>query len=244
MIDVAVCDDEKNIRAYICNLIQKQGTECRITEYASADEYLSAGVAHNLLFLDIEIKSDGDEDKNGMWLAGQLRSRKLARQPVIIFVTGYETYVYDAFDVGAFQYLLKPINEEKFSQVFERAVRQIAAEQEKQREAADRQTLIVPRGSEKRAIMFDDIYYLESQNHKIILALKAEKVKYYAKIGELEKKLRGQFYRIHKGYLINLSHVEVYNRSEVTMANGDRLPISKYKYDDFRKAYMEYISEG
>ena len=80
--------------------------------------------------------------------------------------------------------------------------------------------------------------------HKVILTLKAEKVEYYAKIGELEKQLAGQFYRIHKGYLINLSHVEAYNRSEVTMANGDRLQISKYKYDEFRKAYLEYISEG
>ena len=244
MIDVAVCDDERNIRTYICSLIQKQGTECRITEYASADEYLSAGIEHNLLFLDIEMKSDGEEDKNGMWLAGQLRSMELARQPVIIFVTGYETYVYDAFDVGAFQYLLKPINEERFSQVFERAVRQIAAERKKQKETADRQVLLVPQGNEKRAIPFDNICYLESQGHKVILTLKAEKVEYYAKIGELEKQLRGQFYRIHKGYLINLSHVEGYNRSEVTMANGDRLLISKHKYADFRKAYMEYISEG
>lgn len=63
MIDVAVCDDEKNIWTYICSLIQKQGTECQITEYASADEYLSAGVAHNLLFLDIEMKSDGRKIK-------------------------------------------------------------------------------------------------------------------------------------------------------------------------------------
>lgn len=244
MIDVAVCDDEKNIRAYICNLIRRQETECRITEYVSAEDYLSAGREHSLLFLDIEMKSGGDEEKNGMWLARQLRSRKLAKQPVIIFVTGYETYVYDAFDVGAFQYLLKPVGEEKFSQVFERAVRQIAENGEKQKEAPDRQVLIVPQGSEKRAIPFDDIYYLESQGHRIILALKGETVAYYAKIGELEKKLRGQFYRIHKGYLINLSHVEGYSRSEVTMTNGDRLLISKYKYDDFRKAYMEYLSEG
>ena len=244
MIDVAVCDDEKNIRTYICSLIRKQGTECQITEYASADEYLSAGAAHNLLFLDIEMKSSGNEDKSGMWLAGQLRSRKLLRQPVIIFVTGYEKYVYDAFDVGAFQYLLKPINEEKFSQVFARAVRQLAAEREKQKEAPDRQALIVPQGGEKRVIPFDDIYYLESHGHKVILTLKAEKVEYYAKIGELEKQLAGQFYRIHKGYLINLSHVEAYNRSEVTMANGDRPLLSKRKYPDFRKAYMEYISEG
>ena len=48
--------------------------------------------------------------------------------PRLIFVTGYEKYVFDAFDVGAFQYLLKPVSEKRFAQVFERAVKQILTE--------------------------------------------------------------------------------------------------------------------
>ena len=42
MINIAICDDEPNIRAYLSSLVKKQNTECEITEYASADEYLSA----------------------------------------------------------------------------------------------------------------------------------------------------------------------------------------------------------
>jgi len=56
MIKIAICDDEKNIRSYLMSLIREQNTECEITEYASADEYLSSGVEHDLLFLDIELK--------------------------------------------------------------------------------------------------------------------------------------------------------------------------------------------
>lgn len=244
MLNVAICDDEKNIRTYLSSLVKKQGTECAITEYASTDEYLSEYREHDLLFLDIEMNIENAADKNGMWLAGQLRSMKLTKQPVIIFVTGYKEFVFDAFDVGAFQYLLKPIDEQKFSEVFKRAVGQIAAEQEQQQEVSKRKTLIVPYANDKRAIPLTDIYYMESQGHKIVLYMKNEKLEYYAKIGELEKELRGQFYRIHKGYLINLAHVEGYNKTEVTMANGDKLLISKYKYDDFRNAYVDFISEG
>ncbi len=56
MIKIAICDDEKNIRSYLISLIRGQKAECEIMEYASADEYLSSGMGHDILFLDIELK--------------------------------------------------------------------------------------------------------------------------------------------------------------------------------------------
>ena len=242
-VKIAVCDDEKNIRAYLVSLIKKQAIECSIMEYASADEYLSDGREYDLLFLDIEMGGSGAL-MDGMELARNIRAMDTGRQPIIIFVTGYEKYVYDAFDVGAFQYLVKPVDEHKFAEVFSRAVGQIASEVEKRRKK-----LVIPYAGGSKAIPFHDIYYMESQNHNIVLYLKSgnqtctSKLEYYGKIGDLEKELAGQFYRIHRGYLINLFHVESYDRTEVRMANGDKLLLSRYKYDGFVQAYMEYISE-
>ncbi len=128
-IKIAICDDEKNIRAYLSSLVRKQGAEYEIAEYASADEYLLEQTEYDLLFLDIEL--DGAASSmDGMELARRIRGMELERQPVIIFVTGYEKYVYDAFDVGAFQYLLKPIDEQRFAEVFDRAAAQIIFEAE------------------------------------------------------------------------------------------------------------------
>ena len=95
MIKVAICDDEKNIRSYLASLIRGQKAECEITEYASADEYLSSGMGHDLLFLDIELEGsapgmDGNAI-NGMGMARQIRGMEQIKQPVIIFVTGYES---------------------------------------------------------------------------------------------------------------------------------------------------------
>ncbi len=242
-VKIAVCDDEKNIRAYLVSLIKKQAIECSIMEYASADEYLSDGREYDLLFLDIEMGGSGAL-MDGMELARNIRAMDTGRQPIIIFVTGYEKYVYGAFDVGAFQYLVKPVDEHKFAEVFSRAVGQIASEVEKRRKK-----LVIPYAGGSKAIPFHDIYYMESQNHNIVLYLKSgnqtctSRLEYYGKIGDLEKELAGQFYRIHRGYLINLFHVESYDRTEVRMANGDKLLLSRYKYDGFVQAYMEYISE-
>ena len=242
MIDIAICDDESNIRDYLSSLIKKQDVECEITEYAFADEYLSADRGYDLLFLDIEMRDSppgrGGADRNGMWLAREIRSRENGKQPVIIFVTGYEEYVFEAFDVDAFQYLLKPIDTQKFAEVFHRAVKQILAEQEQQK-----RNLVIQYNNTNKAIPFSHIYYVESRNHKAVIHSKEGEFEYYAKMEDLETKLSGQFYRIHRGYLINLSYVDEYSKLEVTLMNGDKLLISKYKYDDFVRAYLDYIAE-
>ena len=236
-VKIAVCDDEKNIRGYLVSLIKKQGTECSITEYASAGGYLSDGREHDLVFLDIEMGGPGAE-LDGMGLARHIRGMDARGQPIIIFVTGYEKYVYDAFDVGAFQYLVKPVDEQKFSEVFGRAMGQILSEAEQ-----GKKKLVIQYAGEGKAIPLNDIYYMESRNHNIVLYLKSGNIEYYAKIGDLEEELVGQFFRIHRGYLINLFHVEGYDKTEVRMANGDKLLLSRYKYDGFVQAYMDYISE-
>ncbi len=244
-IKIAVCDDEKNIRSYLVSLIKKQGGACSITEYASADAYLSDGKEYDIIFLDIEM-GGSDTGLDGMGLARHIRGMETQKQPIIIFVTGYEKYVYDAFDVGAFQYLVKPVDEQKFAEVFGRAYRQALSGQI---QSGQSKKLVIQYGGEGKAMPLNDIYYMESRNHNIILYLKdgnkacGGRLEYYAKIGDLEEELAGQFYRIHRGYLINLFHVEGYDRTEVRMANGDKLLISRYKYDGFVQAYMDYISE-
>lgn len=240
MIKIAVCDDEKNVRAYISSLVKKQNTECEITEYASADDYLSGNQDHDIIFLDIEMKNstsdNGDTDKNGMWLAKEIRSRDKEKQPIIIFVTGYEEYVYDAFDVDALQYLIKPVDTQKFAQVFDRAVKQVSAEQERQKK-----TLVITLGDTGKAIAWSDIYYLESRNHKVVVYTKEGELEYYARLEDLETELQGQFYRIHRGYLVNLSYVDEYDKTEIRMANGDKLLLSRRKYNDFVKAYLRFM---
>ena len=235
MLKVAVCDDEKNIRSYLISLIREQDAKCEIAEYTSAEEYLADGAEHDLLFLDIELEGSA-QGMDGMELARQIREREQSGQPIIIFVTGHEKYVYDAFDVDAFQYLVKPVNEQKFAEIFRRAQDKIVSEAEQRKK-----TLVIRHGGANKAIPLDIIYYMESQGHKIMLSTKHGRMEYYARIGELEEELQGCFCRIHKGYLVNLGCVDEYSKTEILLTNGDRLPLSKYKYEDFVKAYLRFV---
>ena len=235
MIKIAICDDEKNIRSYLTSLIREQDAECEMSEYASADEFLSSGMEHDLLFLDIGLKESAS-GMDGMGMARRIRDMGQIKQPLIIFVTGYEKYVYDAFDVDAFQYLVKPVDEQKFAEVFTRALDKVLSEAEQKKK-----TLVIQYAGAYKAMPLENIYYMESQGHKIVLDTKDGKLEYYAKIGELEEELQGRFCRIHKGYLANLSYVEEYSRTEAILTNGDKLPLSKYKYGSFVKAYLNFM---
>ena len=97
MMRIAICDDEAPTRAYLTSLIRAQDCPCEVVEYASAGDCLADHRGIDLLFLDIELNAAG---LDGMALARQVREGNSAAQPVIIFVTGCERYVFDSFDVG------------------------------------------------------------------------------------------------------------------------------------------------
>ena len=254
-IRIAICDDEPNMRSYLAALIRREDASCRISEYASAEAYLAAGEDHDLLLLDIELGGETADSgtavqrgaaagagspgsMDGMALARKRRSLPQDRQTLIIFVTGYESYVYQAFDVEAFQYLVKPVDEGRFADVFRRAAEKLSV-LEKQRQ----RTLLVQYAGSSRVIPLENIRYVESRGHKLLLHLKEGTVEYYGKIGELEQELGGQFARIHKGYLVNLRHVEEYARGQVTLTGGEKLTISKYKYDAFVKQHLRFLRQ-
>ena len=232
MIRIAICDDEAPARVCLASLIRAQGRPCEVAEYASAGDCLADRREIDLLFLDIALNAAGPD---GMALARQIREGGPAARPVIIFVTGYERYVFDAFDVGAFQYLLKPVDEEKFAQVFARAAAQIEAGRD-----TPARTLTLQSAGVSRTVPLDSIYYIESSNHKVVLRLKDGEVS----CRDLEAELGDQFFRVHKGYLVNLAYVEGYGKTEVTLTNGEKLLISKYKYQDFVKAYLRFLKRG
>lgn len=235
MIKIAVCDDEQNMITYLSTRIKDQYPECDIAEYTSGEDILADGKEYDLVFLDIEMKSE-ESGMDGMSLAKKIRKTWQYVEPLIIFVTGHEEYVYEAFDVGAFHYLVKPVEEERFQEVLKKALTKIEEEKARKKKA-----LTIQYAGTSKVIPLESIYYIESAGHKVILHGKTGQLEYYAKIGDLEKELMGQFSRIHKGYLINLSYVDEYSRTEVKLTESSSLLISKYKYRDFVKAYLRFI---
>ena len=82
------------------------------------------------------------------------------------------------------------------------------------------------------------IRYIESAGRKVIVHTDNGEITYYDRMGELEETLGERFFRIHRGYLVNLSRVTEIGGGEVTLDSGEHLLLSKYKKAAFLTAYQ------
>lgn len=176
------------------------------------------------------------EGINGMETARRLRNQK--EEVILIFISGFKEYVFEAFDVSAFHYLLKPIEEIKFMEIFAKAV----AELEKKKNSEEA-FLIKSKG---RTILVDKktILYIESQNQMINIHTTKETVRIYSDMKMLEQELGNGFYRCHRGYIVNLGYITEYGRETISLTNGEVLYLSRRKYREFVKRYMDYLQYG
>ncbi len=234
---IAVCDDEKAIREDMVRMIRKQAPDADVSVFASGEEMTAAEEDFDISFLDIEMGT-----VSGMDAAKYIREKQKQqgrKKSILIFVTGYREYMEAAFDVNAYHYLLKPIREEKFSDVFQRALREASLAEER-----EVQYILVKSGGIHRKVFLKDIYYVESCDKKVRIRTKDEVMEVYGKMEKFEKELGENFYRCHRCYLVNMENISAYSADMIQVLNGDRLLLARKKYTDFVKSYMKYARNG
>ncbi len=231
---IAICDDEKNIRELIGNKVTKQYPEADIVFFSSGEELLLVGQKIDILFLDVQMSG-----RNGMETARELRQKD--KKVILIFVTAVVDYVFQAFDVGAFHYIVKPIDNMKFAEVLKRAVRELNEENQNVK-APEEKHLIINNGGVHRKVAIEDIVYAEVFNRKVVIHKQDETIEYYGKMSVLEALAGESFFRPHRAYLVNLKHVEKYDANTIYLEKGSVL-MAKQKYPEFVKKYMKYIQK-
>ena len=227
-MEIAVVDDEKTIKEHICTLIEEQQPDSHIEAYATGEELLVSGKRFDIVFLDIRM-----EGMNGIEAAKKLRAQQ--GDIILVFITGMKDYVFDALDLYAFQYLLKPIDEGKFAEVLERAVREAVRKKE-------RRALFIK--SRNLTLDQSEILYIESRAKKAEIHTVRQTIEIYAAMDELEGQLGEEFYRCHRAYLVNMDCITEYDSQSITLTNGDRVYLTKKKYGEFVKAYMWHLQNG
>ena len=231
---IAICDDEKNIRELIANKVVKQYPDAEIIFFQSGEELLLSDESIDILFLDIQMSGI-----DGMETARELRKKD--KSVILIFVTAVEEYVFQAFDVGAFNYIVKPIDDGKFSDVLHRAVDEWRSQSINEKEPEERYVLINNSGVHTKVIL-DEIVYAEVFNRKVVIHKLDGEIEYYGKMSDLESLAGDSFFRPHRAYLINLKYVEKYDATTIYLERGTVL-MAKQNYPEFVKKYMKYIQK-
>lgn len=231
---IAVCDDEKLIRDTIAERIKRLYPFYEVLEYKSGENLLEDTIESDIVFLDIQM--DG---LDGIETAKCLKKRN--KKIILIFLTAWEEYVFQAFDVEAFHYLMKPLKKEKFYQVLEAAINKVEEIQETIQKKIEERSIVVKVGTSSQKIYIDEIIYAEIHNRKVTLYTTTQNIEFYAKMSNLEQKLGEDFVRPHRSYLVHLKYVSKYCATDITLENGTIISLAKQKYKEFVKRYMKYI---
>lgn len=230
---IAICDDEENVRRYVKTVVERV-LSVEADLYACGEDLIKSKIPYDIVFLDICLGTPGDCSRmDGMETARRFRDESDA---VLIFITAAPEFVYEAYDVEAYHYLLKPIDEKKLCEVAKRAAKKAG-----QKKAS--QPFIIKCGGRFLQIPTDDIFYGESDGRKIILHTRNGTFTYYEKMEALEQKLGHSFFRSHRGFLVHLQEVACYDRTSITLKCGDTVFLAKQKYNDFVTAYMEFLTK-
>lgn len=229
---IAICDDEDRVREGIKMILESAFSKALLREFASGRELLKA--VEQAYLPDIVLMDIMMDGMDGMETAKKLRKYS---DMILIFVTGMKEQVFQAFDVGAFHYLLKPVEEEKLISVVSKAILEV-----KKNKASEKHMLIKAAGV-YRNINVADILYAESDGRKVVLHMKTEVLEFYGKMEELEQKLGEGFYRCHRSYLVALSEIRGYDSTSIVLSNGERIYLAKRKYSEFVRIYCSFLQE-
>lgn len=233
MIEIAVCEDEQPIREYIKRLTE-QSSDVHVSTFERGEDLLKEKTVFDIILLDISLDLNEKDAINGIEVAKMIREKSGA---IIIFITALKEYVFEAFDVGAFHYLLKPIDEQKFEEVIGNAIGQI-----KKRQVVE--PLVIKSNGGYIQIPVNNIIYAENEARKIVIYTKNmddDSYSFYEKMEDLERRLGDRFFRSHRGYLVNLAEVRRYDTTTIILKNGVSVYLAKQKYNDFVAAYMNYL---
>lgn len=227
---VAICDDEKKICLFMKETINRfffsEEEEITIECFEGGEQLLKSDLESiDVLFLDIEMPGC-----NGLDVAREIR--KINQNMIIVFVTAYDKFVFESFKVKAYRYLLKPVKEDEL-------IETLRAIQKEGHSASDEISFSFQ--NENFRIRIDDILYVEGMRGKIWIHCRNDSYRYRDALKNIDSSLKKKgFFQIHQSYIINMNKIVRYDKTEIEIEGGHKIPVSRYKWKAFQEEYARY----
>lgn len=199
--------------------------------FESAEEYLFQAEqnTYDVIFLDISMRG-----QNGMELARKIREKE--KDVVLVFVTSDASYVFDGYEVGAYRYLMKPVDEKKLWEILDYA--------RMQREVEEENYILVKKDSQSVRVNLNDVLYMEAQKHYVNLYLEdQESINIKTVFTELLQEMQEKSDTVlatHRSYAVNIEKVVRIGRMECVLADGSVIPVSRSFYKEVNEAFIRY----
>lgn len=190
----------------------------------------------DLMFLDI----------NMPMLSGLDFLKSLDKSPLTILTTAYSEHALEGFKLNVVDYLMKPLEFQRFFQAAHKALDlfQSRVITQNTKEGAD-SDMYIRQGDTFQRIIWEDILFVEGMQNYLKLHFKDKTFVIHQTMMSLEEMLpKESFFRIHQSYLINTNKIDAISGGRVFI-NGQQLPISRHRKEDLLKTvvYVKLISK-
>ena len=231
---IAVCDDNPK------ELERIKGCFCRIQGYDLVCSYFDStstvmeilkteNSPYDLYILDIEMPG-----MNGLKLAKSIREKD--SRALFVFLTSYTRYMKDVFDVVTFDFIEKPISDEKLLQILERAATYLNITS---------QHFSFGYRASRYSLKYDRILYIEKKGRQALIHTFEDVYKTNMTLEEIWKQLNPKsFVHIHSSYIINLYNLDRKDNEIAIMRNGEKLHITKGYRRELAMRHFEFVQGG
>ncbi|MDO4945621.1 MAG: LytTR family DNA-binding domain-containing protein [Ruminococcus sp.] len=229
---IGICDDEVSFHRELKTVIDRYSASKAISviyfDFMSGEDlikYLSYHDDIDVIFMDYQMNK----------MSGLETSQNILEKNIgipIIFLTSFPEIVYDTFKVNAFRFLVKPVDVKKLSDALDDLLVLYSSEN----------YILVTVGDISKRININDILYIEARNKGSLVRLKNQTLDCGLLLSDFQKKLpEDRFFRSHKSFLVGFKYITEYGTSEIVFCNGEKAKISRYRFNDFKSSYFDYM---
>lgn len=236
MLKVAICDDDMAIADHmeksVLEICDRENIPVDTDVFYngnSLEQNVEKDIMYDVIYMDIQM-----ENGDGISTAKNIRKRD--KNVLLIYMSGYDKYAMELFQLNVFEFLLKPIDENRFEMCFLKAVRRIGSLQFYFRYQYKKQEFKLP---------CMDILFFESKVRKIIIHVRGGELREFnGKLSDVEKWAEAgkvPFLRIHQSFLVNYHQISSRTRGEIVLTDGTRLSISEDRQKNFSRNYSKLL---
>ncbi len=236
MINVILIDDEPLARALVKEYLNGHKEFSVVQECNDGFEGVKAIMQHQpqLIFLDVQMPK----------ITGFEMLELLDPAPSVIFTTAFDEYAIKAFETRAIDYLLKPFSQERFDKAIKKWKQQNNSGMQNTSRAVseaismqpeEQNRIVIKNGNNIKIIPVKDVVYIEAYDDYVKIYTQEGMFLKKKTLSHYEQILSDKFIRVHRSYLVQLSHITKIEPMEkdnhiVILKNGIRVPVSRSGY--------------
>ncbi len=227
---IALCNRDIDILKKIKNIFYRYAEFMRLDIvvdcFCRGEDMLKSDVKYNLVFLDYYLKG-----KNGLEIAKLLRKQN--EYIAIVFLSSNTEFVFEAFKVSPYRFLVPPICQKELFTVLDEFFEKYGKDY----------PIWIKSREDIVNINTADIYYLEADNKYCFIHLKDESLHCNRTMAKVFAVLpKHNFLKINRAFIVNLNYVVKYNNDSVYLSNGSMLHISRNYLKIFKEEYFSFLN--